>query len=433
MDSRISQTDADEPRWISELKAHDDTSNQELYAVVAEYDTPDALMAACEQVRDAGFKDWDSITPFPVHGIDESMGIKQSILPWIVLGAGLTGGTIGLLLQWWTNAIAYPFIISGKPFFSLPANIPVIFELTILLSAFTAVGAMLALNLLPAFYHPLFRHPRMARYSSDRFAIVIEAKDRLFDREKVEALLKGAGSVGHEVLFAPEKRAPLPKVFHGVGILATLLTFVPLAYIAKARFTKSEDPRIHIIQDMDMQPRFKAQAPNAFLATQWGDARASLLPVDGTIARGEFVEDEALHYGQDADGNWITGFPVEVTQALLERGQQRFDIYCSVCHGQTGDGNGSVNQRATQLARFGGEGMAWAPPATLTDPRILEQSVGELYNTVTNGKNNMLGYAAQIPVEDRWAIVAYVRALQAAQTVPVDSLTDEQRAALGSN
>lgn len=433
MDSRISPSDSDDPKWIAALKDHDENSEQTLYAVVAEYETPDAIMAACEQVRDAGFRDWDAVTPFAVHGIDEAMGTKQSILPWIVLGAGLTGGTVGLLLQWWTNAVAYPFLISGKPLFSLPANIPVTFEVTVLFSAFTAFFAMLGLNLLPAFYHPLFRHPRMARYSSDRFAIVIEAKDKQFDREKVEALLKGSGSIGNEVLFAPAKRAALPKVFHGVGIVATLATLIPLAFIAKARFTHSENPRIHIIQDMDMQPKFKTQAPNAFLAGLWGEGRASLLPVEGTIARGEYVADERLHYGQEDDGTFVTSFPVTVDEALIERGQERFGIYCSVCHGMSGDGNGTVNQRAKALARFGGKGMAWAPPARLSDERILLQPVGELFNTVTNGKNNMKGYAAQIPVADRWAIVAYVRALQTAATVPVDSLTDEQRAELQSN
>jgi mono/diheme cytochrome c family protein len=427
MSSRITHSDPNEPSWIRALKAHDEHSDQELYAVVAEYETPDELIAACERVRDAGLRNWDSITPFPVHGIDEAMGIKQSILPWIVLGAGLTGGSLGLLLQWFTNAYDYPFLISGKPMFSLPANIPVTFETTVLFSAFTAFGAMMALNLLPAFYNPLFRHPRMARFASDRFAIVIEAKDPLFDRERIEKLLRGAGAVATEVLFKPRKRAPLPAVVHGVGITLTLAALIPFGFIAKARFTRTEQPRIHIIQDMDMQPKFKAQAPNRLLEQLWGDPRASLAPLDGTIARGSFVADEALTYGQDAEGNWVANFPVAVDEALLARGQERYGIYCSVCHGLAGDGNGPVATRAVALARFGGKGMAWAPPANFADPRIVAQPVGEIFNTISNGKNNMKGYAAQIAVEDRWAIAAYVRALQKSQSASVESLPAERR------
>jgi mono/diheme cytochrome c family protein len=430
MASRITNSDQDQPNWIRALNAHDETSTQEVYAVVAEYETPDELIAACEKVRDAGFRKWDSLTPFPVHGIDEAMGIKQTILPWIVLGAGLTGGSIALLLQWFTNTYDYPFIISGKPMFSLPANIPVTFELTVLFSAFTAFGVMLALNLLPAFYHPLFRHPRIARYSSDRFAIVIEGADPLFEREKVEKLLKSAGALATEVVFRPERRAALPVVVHGVGIVATFAALIPFGFIAKARFTKSEEPRIHIIQDMDMQPKFKAQAPNRLLEKLWGDPRASLAPLDGTIARGSFVADEKLHFGQNEDLTWVAQFPLEVDENLLERGQQRFGIYCSVCHGLAGDGNGSVAKRAVELARFGGKGMAWAPPANFTDPRIVAQPVGEIFNTITNGKNNMKGYAAQISVEDRWAITAYVRAIQKSQTASVESLPAERRAEL---
>ncbi|MEZ5979583.1 MAG: quinol:electron acceptor oxidoreductase subunit ActD [Planctomycetota bacterium] len=429
---RITHGSSDEPSWIKDLTAHDEESEQVLHAVVGEYATPDELLHACEQVRDAGFRDWDAITPFPIHGIEESMGVKKTILPWIVLGAALSGTTTALLLQWFTNAYDYPFVISGKPFFSLPANIPVTFELTVLFAVFTGFFAMLGLNLLPALYNPLFRHPRMKRFSSDRFAIVVESGDSLFERERVEKLLRSSGAVGVEPLFRPARRAGLPKTFYGVGLVAAVASLLPLAMIAKARFTTTEKTRIHIIQDMDMQPKFKAQAPNRLLGALWNDPRASIAPVDGTVARGEYVEDEAFQYGLDDEGAFVKQFPVTVDEHLLARGEERFAIFCSVCHGLSGDGNGQVNQRAKALAVSGGRGMAWAPPAKLFEQRIVDLPVGEIFNTVTNGKNNMKGYAAQIPVEDRWAIVAYVRVLQKAANVPVGQLPQDVRQELES-
>jgi hypothetical protein len=181
-----------------------------LFALLAEYQTVDDVVAAAERVRDAGYKRWDVHSPFPIHGIDHHMGIRPTILPWIVLACGLAGLGGGFFLVWWTNATTvagvptvfqgYEYFISGKPLFSLPANIPVIFETTVLLAAFGAVFGMFFLNKLPMLYNPLFRKARFRRASDDRFFIVIEAADREFDRQKTETLLRETGaSVVEEV------------------------------------------------------------------------------------------------------------------------------------------------------------------------------------------------------------------------------------------
>ncbi|MFH0793157.1 MAG: DUF3341 domain-containing protein, partial [bacterium] len=132
-----------------------------------------------------------------VHGLDGAMGIRPTILPLIVFGGGLTGCAAGLALQWWTNAVDYPFLISAKPYFSLPANIPIIFEITVLFSAITTVLAMLALNNLPLHYHPLFRSERFRRSTSDRFFIVVEAQDPKFDAKKTHVFLGSLPKVLH--------------------------------------------------------------------------------------------------------------------------------------------------------------------------------------------------------------------------------------------
>ncbi len=179
------------------------------WGLLAEYENVDALVSAAEKVRDAGFTRWESYSPFPVHGLDKAMGHKPTKLPWFVLVGGIVGGLTGLLLCWWTNATSfdlpyaargYEFIVSGKPTFSLAANIPVIFELTILFSALTATIGMFAMNLLPRFHHPVFNSKRFKRVTTDRFFISIETADEKFDTAKTLALLEASGAVAIEEL-----------------------------------------------------------------------------------------------------------------------------------------------------------------------------------------------------------------------------------------
>jgi hypothetical protein len=170
----------------------------ELVGLLAEYPTVDAVVNAADKVRKAGFTRWDVHSPFPIHGIDHVMGIRPTVLPWLVLGGGLSGLIGGLVLQWYCNAYDYPVLISGKPFWSLPANIPVIFECTVLLSALTAVFGMFALNRLPMLYNPLFKSQRFLRVTDDRFFIVIDASDRRFDEAETGRLLQDSGAVAIE-------------------------------------------------------------------------------------------------------------------------------------------------------------------------------------------------------------------------------------------
>jgi Protein of unknown function (DUF3341) len=171
-----------------------------LWGMLAEFDSPHALTRAAHRVRDAGYTRWDCYSPFPVHGLERAMGLKDTRLAWVVLGGGIVGAGSGLLLQWWTNAVDYPFVISGKPLFGVPAAIPITFELTILVSAITAFLCMFAFNRLPQLYHPTFRSERFRRATNDRFFLAIESRDPRFDVEHTEALLREAGSTHLEWL-----------------------------------------------------------------------------------------------------------------------------------------------------------------------------------------------------------------------------------------
>jgi mono/diheme cytochrome c family protein len=393
------------------------------HGLLAEYTTPGALLKAAEKVRDAGFRNWDTYTPFPVHGIDGAMGIRPTILPWLVLAGGLTGCMVAVTLQWWTNAIDYPFIVSGKPFWSLPANIPVTFELTVLFSALTALGAMLALNKLPHPAHSLDRIRRFARATDDRYFVLIQASDPLYDEKETRALLEHSGAVAVEdVPEDTETPSEIPRgLAYGLLIVASLAT-IPFALAAWARESKSASPRIHIIPDMDWQQKFKTQRANPFFA----DNRAMRPDIEGTVAMGQLKDDEHFYQGK-MNGGWARTFPpqVKVDDATMSRGKERFGIYCTPCHGQTGEGDGMVDQRAARLA----EGT-WVPPSNVTEERLQYQPVGELFNSITNGIRNMPAYGHQIEPADRWAIALYVRALQRSRLATVQDVPEAERASL---
>lgn len=185
---------------VDEKIEHDDELLREpaLAGLMAQFDDVDSVMTAARHCRDAGFMRWDVHTPFPVHGMDEAMGVRPTILPWLVLGAGLTGTVTGFVLEFFTNAFDYPFYTSGKPLVSLPAWIPVMFELTILFASLTAVFGMLGLNQLPRLYNPLLKSERFRRVTNDKFFVVLDAADPKFDPNQAEQMLRGLGATAVE-------------------------------------------------------------------------------------------------------------------------------------------------------------------------------------------------------------------------------------------
>lgn len=170
----------------------------------------------------------------------------------------------------------------------------------------------------------------------------------------------------------------------------------------------SEKPPIHPNMNMDQQPRKEAQEENNFFA----DGRSMRQPVEGTVARGLAKTDTEYYAGVDASGEYVDEMPVEITKSMLYRGKERYDVFCSVCHGQTGVGNGIIME--------GNYGYVPAPSYHIE--RLRNAPDGELYSAIYNGVRSMPSYATQIPVEDRWAIVAYIRALQESQSVTEEDM-----------
>lgn len=428
-----------------------------LVGILAEFSSPDKLVHACDQARQAGIRRMDAYSPFPVHGIDPAIGIRRTRLPFLVLAVGLTGLVVGLGLQYTVNATdavgpfpGYPFLISGKPLFSLPANIPVTFEVIVLSSAFASLLGSLALNGLPRFANPLHRIPRFKKATNNGFFLMVEAEDPNYNPRQIRNQLEQWGADALEEVHLDLTDQKLPAFVKMLFVLLLALCTLPPALIYRARGDSNSLPRLHFNPDMDWQFKSQAQqvAPNIGAddkTPEWvfADQRAMRGEVPGTVIRGQLRDGSAYFTGiaapdgtaglsadhhyvstkteQDpatpAEPNWVTTFPERftVSEESMARGKQRFDIYCAVCHGTTGAGDGLVNQRAMTLNAL--QRAAWTTAKSLHDHTVINQPVGRIFDTITNGRGTMGPYKSQIPVEDRWAIALYVKALQ-------DSMSD---------
>lgn len=212
----------------------------------------------------------------------------------------------------------------------------------------------------------------------------------------------------------------MPRAVILGGIVLFCLALVPVALIARARSEKSPEPRLLIIPDMAIQPKFEPQESNPLFA----DGRAMRGRMPGTVKWTDGPTDEEFTRGKDAEG-WVTEFPVTVTEAFIVRGRERYEIFCAPCHGLVGDGNGTVAKRAEDL-----ETPGWVPPVSFHSDLIRERPVGHLFNTITNGIRSMPSYGEQIDPADRWAIVAYLRALQKSRNATMEDVPPDMRPAL---
>lgn len=449
--------------------------NSKLVGLLAQFDDPDSLVSACDQARQSGYTKTDAYSPFPVHGIDPAIGIKRSILPFIVLAIAIGACGVGLGMQWYTNSAdwspifpGYAFKISGKPYFSLPANIPVTFEVIVLSSAFAAFLGMWFLNKLPRFANPLHRISRFKRATNDKFFLMIEEADEKFDRQSTESQLNEWGAVAIEECRQDLTDTQLPSWVRLVALLGAILLMLPPVMIFRAMGMTNRAPRLHFMPDMDWQDKSKTQTMSPVLVNNeflFSDERAMRAPVAGSVARGELQADTEMYQGikqnaqtpvsvtstnnsvrtslgsitQDQDpatpaaedlSKYVTEFPegVEVNAEFLARGQERFNIYCAVCHGYSGNGDGLVNQRAIALAT--NSKATWTAAKSLHDPIVKDPAqnpLGRIFDTITNGRSTMGPYGDQIPPMDRWAIVAYVKALQETGIEPPSATTEEKQ------
>lgn len=452
---------------MSEQKPRKSTEKKmpKAFGWMAEYQDEHSLLVAARKVRDSGYTKTDAFTPFPVHGIDEALGIKPTILPFIVLCAGFTGLGTALLMQWWMNGVDYKYIISGKPFGITPASIPVTFELTVLFSAFTTFFAMMALNKLPKFSNPIFTNPRFDRATNDRFFLFVEATDKYYNRDSVKELLGGTHPDSLDEVLEDTTPSTLPRPILLGLLLIVVAGLIPAMIILNMRAGYSTAPRFHVFFDMDFQPKKKAQQPSTIFA----DSRIMRPQVRGTIARGQLEEQDPFYLGYDpskmtmlekstgvmlisaqtpSDGKapvdatktpdakqttpaptvaseapklpWIDKLPIEANEESMKLGKLKFETYCSACHGYAGNGDGLVHKRADSLAQG-----YWLPPTSMHIDRVRIQPVGQIFNTITKGQGKMASYATSLTPKERWSIVLYIRALQRSRNANLEDVPAE--------
>ena len=364
---------------------------EKLFGITALFDNPDSIINAAKEVVSAGYKKFDVNTPYPLHGMDPAMGLKRSKLGFVTLFFGFSGTAFILLFMYWAMSIDYPMVIGGKPYFALPAFIPITFEFTVLLAALSTVfGMIMAFFNLPYNSHPLHDTEYMRRVSVDRYGLVILAEDPLFDEAKVEELYRSLGASEIEKVYFPEKVSY--PVFDAKFI--TFLIIVALAVSALTYFTLNKFMYMVPYNWMSEQDKIIPQEKSQFFSDEFGMRE----PVEGTVARG-FVP---YPYMGIAEPKEYLVNPVLPTKKSIELGKRKFLTFCSPCHGNLADGDSRLR------------GQFPSPPSLHTE-RAINFPDGRIYHVITNGQNAMPSYAAQITREERWSIVNYIRVLQRAK------------------
>lgn len=368
----------------------------QLHSITVLFDTPDQIIEAANKTANSGYKKFDAYTPYPVHGMDAAMKMRESKIGWISLLAGITGTITALLMIGWMNGINYKNIIGGKPFFGLPAAIPITFELTVLFSALVTTATMIALfNKLPWTSNPLHDTQFMQSVTSDKFGLVIEAADKHFDENNVESFFRQLNGHSIEKVYYPildegkTKTPVLDLKFMGVIAITVILTAL-ISYVVLNKMLYAQP-----FSWMWDQPRLNAQTKSDFFFDGYG----MRLPVEGTVARG-YIPYE--YKGMPDSLIKLLSNPLPFSDEVIQRGKVKFDTYCSPCHGYYAQGD----------SRLRGQ---FPNPPTLHSDKVRNWPDGNIYNVITNGQNNMPSYEKSVSREDRWAIIHYVRVLQRSQ------------------
>lgn len=363
--------------------------------VLGLFSSADALMTAIAKTKQRNLGRLEAYTPYPIHGIDDALGLRRSPLGAMVMVMGILGAMTAIGFQLWVSAVDYPIVTGGKAPWSWEAFVPIMFEVTVLFATFTAgLGMLFLLNKLPFFGHAVLGSRSIQAITRDQFALAIEADttDRPINATAAKSTLTELGAVSVEVIARPAADPIFTSSFilrSLAGIVAACAVAGALMYWAVKLF-----PVLPPMSHMLDQPRLDPQQSSRF----WNDGHGMRMPAPGSVARGhlplgKITQDQARDLAN----------PLPRTARTLRLGKQKFTDRCSVCHGALADGTGSLT------AAYG------AKPANLQSEQFRQYTDGQIYWVITNGKNAMPSHAADLSEDDRWSVVHYVRALQRAQ------------------
>lgn len=365
-------------------------SDKSLYGYTGLFDTPDEIVNAAMMVADKGYTKYDVNTPYPVHGMDKAMKLPPSKLGYAALVFGLSGLLSFFGLLYWMLVIDYPLVIGGKPFFAFPAFIPILFEVLVLSASVATVITMIIVYFkFPNISHPLHDTHYMKNVSIDKYGICIEASDEKFNESEVKSFLEKLGAKNIAPVYFEESDEEIkilePKFIGLLIIVAVVISGGTYFSLNKLMFMAP-------FNWMMEQEKIIAQDNESIFT----DDFAMRQPVRGTIARG------ALPYkyiGQPDSAGVNLKNPLLPTIKNLEFGKFKYNVYCSPCHGNYGEGD----------SRLKGQ---FPNPPSLHSEKARTWTDGRIYHVITEGQNVMPAYTSQLDPEERWAIVHYVRALQ---------------------
>jgi mono/diheme cytochrome c family protein len=355
------------------------------------------VVAAAEAAREHGLRIVDVYTPYAVHGLDRALGLRPSRLSGACLLFGLLGVGVALWLQFWTSAVDWPLNVGGRPWNSLPAFVPVTFELMVLCAGLGVVATFLVVSRLFPGKGTRLAYPGI---TDNRFVLVLQEADAAFDAGSTRRLLEHHGAVHTEEREESEGQTgerPARRVSRravNVCLLLLLLTVVALTWLTG---TDPGRPNQEFLPQMAHSPRYNTFSANP----NFPDGQTQQPPVPGTVARGRMP----LHYRATPEDALRAG---EELHSLLkaddtrarQRGATVFTNYCQVCHGPGGKGDGPAVQRGVP------------PPPSLLAEKALRLKDGQMFHILTYGQGNMASYAGQLSREDRWYVILHVRALQ---------------------
>ncbi len=360
--------------------------------LLGQFTREEDLLAATAHARRKGWTVADVHSPYPVHGLDEAMGIRPSRLGIACFLFGLTGFVLASLLQGWTHGVDWRINVGGRPFNAWPAYLPVSFEVMVLLAGTLTVLVFLVVSRL---YPGKDARVLDTKATDGRFLLVIEAAGNASDPAPVLDLYRahGAVEVGERQVYDPVPATPWHRMLRW-ALGAGLVLAVALNLVLSRDPGKPNDP---FMPDMVDPVSYPSDSPNPDLP----GGTTYQPPQEGTIPRGRLP----LHYASTPEDAERAGRELQSPfrsddLAVAQRGALVFSRSCAVCHGGDGRGNGPVTRRGVP------------PPPSLVDGKSASMPEGQLFHILTYGQGNMAAYAAELDVGDRWAVIRHVTGLQ---------------------
>ena len=367
-------------------------TDKKLYSLTAIFDKPDDIIHAAEKVSGSGYTKYDVNTPYPVHGLDGAMKLPPSKLGYAALALGLSGTLAGVLMIYFMSVLDYPIVIGGKPFFALPAFIPIMFEITVLAAAVGTVVTMLFFFFkFPNNNHPLHDTEYMKQVSLDKYGVSIQANDPKFNEEEIKTMFTGLGAASVSPVYwnldevNHENKVLDPKFLGLLALTAIIVSGTVYVSLNKLMFMTP-------FNWMMEQERANPQETSTFFSDGFGMRP----PVEGTIARGDLPYQFTDKPEMAAE---LLTNPLVASTENLELGKTKYNIYCSPCHGYFGEGDSRMNGQ-------------FPNPPSLHSQKLRDWTDGSIYHVIQVGQNVMPSYSSQMSNNEKWATILYIRALQ---------------------